>query len=41
MNTKKTLSAEARRKTVLSAALAVICVIYVLPVVAVVITPLS
>ncbi len=37
MNTKKTLSAEARRKTVLSAALAVICVIYVLPVVAVVI----
>ena len=37
MNTKKTLSAEARRKTVLSAVLAVICVIYVLPVVAVVI----
>ncbi len=37
MNAKKTLSAEARRKTILSAVLAVICVIYVLPVVAVVI----
>ena len=37
MNAKKTLSAEARRKTVLSTVLAVICVIYVLPVVAVVI----
>ena len=37
MNTKKTLSAEARRKTTLSVVLAVICVIYVLPVVAVVI----
>ena len=37
MNTKKTLSAEARRKATLSAVLAVICVIYVLPVVAVVI----
>ncbi len=37
MNTKKTLSAEARRKTILSTVLAVICVIYVLPVVAVVI----
>ena len=37
MNTKKTLSAEARRKTILSVVLAVICVIYVLPVVAVVI----
>ena len=37
MNAKKTLSAEARRKTTLSAVLAVICVIYVLPVVAVVI----
>ena len=37
MNTKKTLSAEARRKTILSAVLAVICVIYVLPAVAVVI----
>ena len=36
MNTKK-LSAEGRRKAVLSAVLAVICVIYVLPVVAVVI----
>ncbi len=36
MNTK-TLSAEARRKAILSAVLAVICVIYVLPVVAVVI----
>ena len=37
MNAKKTLSAEARRKTILSTVLAVICVIYVLPVVAVVI----
>ena len=37
MNTKKTLSAEARRKTTLSVVLAVICVIYVLPVLAVVI----
>lgn len=37
MNTKKTLSAEARRKTILSVVLALICVIYVLPVVAVVI----
>ena len=37
MNTKKTLSAEARRKTTLSVVLAVICVIYVLPAVAVVI----
>ena len=37
MNTQKTLSAEARRKATLSAVLAVICVIYVLPVVAVVI----
>ncbi|MEY8404181.1 carbohydrate ABC transporter permease [Oscillospiraceae bacterium 44-34] len=37
MNTKKTLSAESRRKAVLSAVLAVICVIYVLPVLAVVI----
>lgn len=37
MNTKKTLSAEGRRKAVLSAVLAVICVIYVLPVLAVVI----
>ena len=37
MNTQKTLSAEARRKTILSTVLAVICVIYVLPVVAVVI----
>ena len=37
MNTKKTLSAEARRKTILSVVLAVICVIYVLPAVAVVI----
>ena len=37
MNAKKTLSAEARRKTILSAVLAVICVIYVLPVLAVVI----
>ncbi len=37
MNAKKTLSAEARRKATLSAVLAVICVIYVLPVVAVVI----
>lgn len=37
MNTKKTLSAEARRKNILSAVLAVICVIYVLPVAAVVI----
>ena len=36
MNTQKTLSAEARRKATLSAVLAVICVIYVLPVVAVV-----
>ena len=34
---KKSLSAEARRKTTLSVVLAVICVIYVLPVVAVVI----
>lgn len=34
---KKSLSAEARRKTILSVVLAVICVIYVLPVVAVVI----
>ncbi len=34
---QKTLSAEARRKTVLSVVLAVICVIYVLPVAAVVI----
>lgn len=37
MNTKKTLSAEARRKSILSVVLAVICVIYVLPAVAVVI----
>ena len=37
MNAKKTLSAEARRKSVLSTVLAVICVIYVLPVVAVLI----
>ena len=42
----KTLSAETRRKAILSTVLAVICVIYVLPVVAVVInsfklTPLS
>ena len=37
MNTQKTLSAEARRMATLSAVLAVICVIYVLPVVAVVI----
>ena len=37
MNAKKTLSAESRRKAVLSAVLAVICVIYVLSVVAVVI----
>lgn len=37
MNTKKTLSAEARRKTILSVVLAVICVIYVLPAAAVVI----
>ena len=37
MNAKKMLSAEARRKTILSTVLAVICVIYVLPVVAVVI----
>ena len=37
MNTQKPLSAEARRKATLSAVLAVICVIYVLPVVAVVI----
>ena len=37
MNTQKTLSAEARRKATLSAVLAVICVIYVLPVVAVLI----
>ena len=37
MNTQKTLSAEARRKATLSAVLAVICVMYVLPVVAVVI----
>ena len=37
MNTQKSLSAEARRKNILSVTLAVICVIYVLPVVAVVI----
>ena len=37
MNNNKTLSAESRRKAVLSTVLAVICVIYVLPVVAVVI----
>ena len=37
MNRQKALSAEARRKTILSTVLAVICVIYVLPVVAVVI----
>ena len=37
MNTQKSLSAETRRKNILSATLAVICVIYVLPVVAVVI----
>ena len=37
MNTKRKLSAEGRRKAVLSAVLAVICVIYVLPVLAVVI----
>ena len=34
---KKAMSAETRRKTVLSVVLAVICVIYVLPVLAVVI----
>lgn len=37
MNRQKALSSEARRKTILSTVLAVICVIYVLPVVAVVI----
>ena len=37
MNTKKALSAETRRKNILSVILAVICVIYVLPMVAVVI----
>ena len=37
MNAQKKLSAEARRKATMSAVLAVICVIYVLPVVAVVI----
>lgn len=37
MNTQKSLSAETRRKNILSVTLAVICVIYVLPVVAVVI----
>ncbi|HQE69958.1 MAG TPA: carbohydrate ABC transporter permease [Atopobiaceae bacterium] len=37
MNKEQTLAAEQRRKTILSAVLAVICVIYVLPVVAVVI----
>ena len=34
---KNTLTAERRRKTILSVVLAVICIIYVLPVVAVVI----
>lgn len=37
MNTAKSLSAERRRKTILSVTLAVICVIYVLPVLTVVI----
>ena len=37
MNKEKTLSAEKRRKNILSAVLAVICVIYVLPVLTVVI----
>ena len=37
MNTSNTLTAERRRKNILSAVLAVICVIYVLPVVTVII----
>ena len=41
MNKKRTLSAERRRKTILSVVLAVICIIYVLPVLAVIINSLS
>ena len=37
MDSKNTLSAERRRKTILSVVLAIICIIYVLPVLTVVI----